>query len=476
MTQMPRALGARAGVLRVAPMAGETTWSLLQRTATAYGMDSNALLGHWQWRNHRPRHSAGAIRADAEVLLDAAGRQVLSVLCGVGQEVLVRALPSWARDEEALAGPDLSGSPRGLWRVGGAVAGPVAFGCRWCAARRTGAPVRVIRYAARWDRVCVRHGRWGLDADADQPLEHLDVRALPEVTAARRRWADVARRAVRAGAEPGEVFGLAHAVVARWWDLALHWQREEIWPRRLHHVAGGDAGPDFERWRAVGRDAVTFPEVVAVAGALLDPAMAQLVWHDSGAGRPRPLPADGAFCRELGERVGRPWLGPLAATDHGGPLIAWMGGVIRRRSGRPSVGRADDPWWVRRENQPVPLATTLRLLAKEKKEVGSGTRWRSAVSPEQRGRISRLIDAAQEQLVQLRGTQTGTSADIARHLLGTLAHSADLLERALQQTAAAAVNAGLPPQDVEQWAGLPAGGLADLLTAYREEQKEDEEW
>ncbi|MFC4036324.1 hypothetical protein ACFO3J_33500 [Streptomyces polygonati] len=79
--------------------------------------------------------------------------------------------------------------------------------------------------------------------------------------------------------------------------------------------------------------------------------------------------------------------------------------------------------------------------------------------------------------MQLRGAQSGTSADVARHLLGNLAHSAGLLERALQQTAAAAVNAGLPPQDVEQWAGLSAGGLADLLTAYREEQQEeDEEW
>ncbi|WP_329174370.1 hypothetical protein [Streptomyces sp. NBC_01477] len=89
----------------------------------------------------------------------------------------------------------------------------------------------------------------------------------------------MARRAVRTGAEPSEV-------VARWWDHAAAWEREEIWPRRLHHVAGGDAGPDLERWRAFGRDAVTFPEVVTVAGALLDPATAELVWHDSGAGRP----------------------------------------------------------------------------------------------------------------------------------------------------------------------------------------------
>jgi hypothetical protein len=458
-------------------MGGETTWSLLQRTAAAYGVQADALLGHWQWRNQRPRHSSGAARADAEVLLDAAGRQVVSALCGVGQEVLARALPSWGREEETLAGPGPSGPPRGLWRVGSAAVGPVAFGCRSCAARRTGAPAAVVRYAQPFERVCGRHGRWGLDADADQVLEHLDVRGLPEVVAASRQWAGVARCAVRAGADPGRVFALAHAVVARWWDEALRWDREEVWPRRLHLVAGGDAGADFERWRAVGRDTVVFPEVVAVAGALLDPAMADLVWLDAGAGRSRPLPADGAFCRELGERVGRPWLGPLAAVDYGGPLIAWMGTVIRARRGVPhGAGRADDPWWVRRENLPVPMATGLRLLAREKKTAGSGTRWRGTVPPEQRGRISRLIDAAQEQLAQLRGAHSGTTAEVAQHLLAGLSHSVGLLDRALQQTAAAAVSAGIPPQDAARWAGLSADGLADLLHAYREEQEEDEEW
>ncbi|MFE2302450.1 hypothetical protein ACFXAW_30150 [Streptomyces sp. NPDC059445] len=42
--------------------------------------------------------------------------------------------------------------------------------------------------------------------------------------------------------EPEQVFALAHVVVARWWDEALSWEREEIWPRRLHRLAGGDAG------------------------------------------------------------------------------------------------------------------------------------------------------------------------------------------------------------------------------------------
>ncbi len=464
MTQAVAVSAARTGIFRVVPLTGETTWSLLQRTAAGYGMDAEGLLGHWQWRNHRPRHSGGDVRADAEALLDATGREVLAGLCGVEREVLARALPSLAREEEALTVRGGGGVPQGLWRVADVVGGPVAFGCRLCAARRTGAAVRTVRYAPRWERVCVRHGRWLLDADADQPLEHLDLRSLPEVVTAQRRWVLVVRRAVRAEAESGQVFGLAHAVVARWWEQALAWEREEIWPRRLHLVAGGDAGPEFERWRAVARDAVIFPEVVAVAEALLDPVMAELVWLDSGAGRPRPLPADGAFCRTLGERVGRPWLGPLAATDHGGPLIAWMGGVIRRRNGRPSVGdRSEDPWWVRRENQPVPMATALRLLAKERKEAGSGTRWRSTVSPEQRMLIASTIDSAEEQLLQLRGVQAGPTVDVARRLLRGLMHSAGLIENAWKRTAVAAVNGGVPLEEVARWVDMPVEVLRDLL-------------
>ncbi|MEU6950230.1 DNA-binding protein [Streptomyces sp. NPDC046316] len=399
------------GLLRTAPLQGETISSLICRIASRYGMEAKALRSCWKWRNHQPAHGGGGARGDAEVLLNAAGRQLLEGLCGVEEDVLARALPSWGQEDAKLPATE-DGVPTAAWRIGGAVAGPVAFGCRLCAARRTGMEVRVVRYAPRWERVCVRHGRWLLDADADQHLEHLDVRHVPEVAAAQRRWTGVARRAVRAGAVPERVFALAYAVVARWWDQALHWERESIWPRRLHQVAGGDAGDDLGWWRIVGQGAVVFPEVVAVADALLDPGMGELVWVDSGAGRPRALPADGMFCRRLGERVGRTWLGPLVvATDHGGPLIAWMGSVIRQRRGASGpAGYADDPWWVRREHQPATMAGQLRVLGKEKKAPGSGRMWRTVVPPEQRMLITRAIESAEEQFHQLRGVQTGPTA------------------------------------------------------------------
>lgn len=452
-----------AGVFRLAPVSGETTASLVCRLAARYGLEAKTFRSQWQWRNSPPRHESGDARANAEVLLNAAGRRLLARLCGVEQDVLARALPSW-REQDAKLPNAPDAEPAAAWRISGALAGPVAFGCRLCIAQRTGTAAQVVRYAARWQRVCVRHGRWLLDADADQPLEHLDLRGVPEVIAAQRQWARVARRAVRAGAAPERVFALAHAVVARWWEQAPGWEQETIWPRRLDHLAGGNTVADSGWWQIVGRDAAVFPEIVAVAGALLDPAMAKLVWVDSGGLRPRPLPVDGMFCRRLGEHLGREWLGPLAATDYGSPLTSWMGAVIRlRRSKGRTAGHDDDLWWLRQEHQPATIAGRLRVAGKEKKTPGSGRTWRAAVPPEQRMLITRAIEGAEEQLIQLRGAQYGKTAEVAQQLLRTLGQAATLIDQAVRESAAAALTAGMALEDVARWARLPADTLADVL-------------
>ncbi|MEW2325341.1 DNA-binding protein [Streptomyces griseoincarnatus] len=450
------------------PLAGELTSSLINRAADRYALPAAGVLRLWTCRNSPARHGGG-VRADAEVVLNGAGRNVLAELCGVEPAVLARALPAFTVDDPKISTGREAALAQVRWRAAGAVAGEAAFACRLCTARRTGQAQRAVRYLPRWQRVCVRHGRWLLDADADQPLEHLDLHGVPEVVAAQRQWTGVARRAGRAGAESAEVFALAHAVVARWWEEALHWEQEEIWPHRLHRVTGGTAGTDLQRWRIVGRDPVVFPEVVAVADALLDPAMAELVWRDSGAGQPRPLPADGAFCRRLGERVGRAWLGPLSAVDYGGPLLAWMGAVIRRRrdQGGPP-GWRDDPWRLQREQQPATMAGQLRVMAAEAQSGGSATRWRATVSAEHRFRITQLVKEAGEQLEELRGGHSGTTAEVARTLLEHLSRSAALIDQALVDTAAAAVAAGVALEEVAAWSRLPAQELAEILTAGQE--------
>ncbi|MEU5019247.1 TniQ family protein [Streptomyces angustmyceticus] len=455
-----------AGVLRTVPLAGELTASLIDRVADRYGLPAAGVLRLWTCRNSPARHDGGGVRADAEVVLNEAGRAVLAELCGVEPTVLARALPAFTVDDPKIGTGREAAVAQARWRAAGAVAGPAAFGCRLCTARRTGAAVRAVRYVPRWQRVCVRHGRWLLSADADQPLEHLDLGSVPEVVAAQRRWPGVARRAGRAGVEPEQAFQLAHAVVARWWEQALYWEQEEVWPYRLHQLAGGSVGDELAKWRIVGRDAAIFPEVVAVAGALLEPAMAELAWRASGGLRPRARDTGDAFCRRLGERVGRAWLGPLLAADTGSPLSDFTGAVVRARRGEAGPpGWREDPWHVKREQQPATMAGQLRILAAEQQSGGSGSRWRATVSAEHRCHITQLVDEAREELVELRGVHSGTTAEVARTLLEHLSRSAALIDQAIVHTAAAAVTAGVALEEIAAWSRLPAQELAEIVAA-----------
>ncbi|MGW1768446.1 DNA-binding protein [Streptomyces sp. NPDC002073] len=338
---------------------------------------------------------------------------------------------------------------------------PVAFGCRLCVARRTGAAVRVVRYAERWERVCVRHQRWALDADSGHDMEHLDLRGTPEVVEAHARWARVAHRARRAGVEPAEVFALARAVVCRWWEPALGWGEERIWPVRLHRLAGGDAGPRFWWWRAVARDTVVFPEVVAVADALLDPAMEELAWDDSGRERVRPLPVDGMFCQELGLRVGRPWLGPLAAVDYRGPLIAgWMGAVIRRRRGIGEPGgRGRNPWRIKHDHRPASMRMQLRRLTERKYGTIS---WRAAVPEVDRVCLQHLLDEVSQILAGINVHDQRPVAGAGRSLLQALVKGGEMWDRVLLGAAQAALGAGVPSDSVREWGKIPADVLKDV--------------
>lgn len=74
-----------------------------------------------------PTRQDGGARAEAEVPLNAAGRQFLEGLCGVEEDVLARALPSWAREDAKLP-PEKTECRR---QRGGSAArspGPAAFG------------------------------------------------------------------------------------------------------------------------------------------------------------------------------------------------------------------------------------------------------------------------------------------------------------------------------------------------------------
>ncbi|WP_369199028.1 hypothetical protein [Streptomyces djakartensis] len=113
------------------------------------------------------------------------------------------------------------------------------------------------------------------------------------------------------------------------------------------------------------------------------------------------------------------------------------------------------------------MAGQLRVLGKEKRAPGSGTMCRAAVPVEQRRLITSALDSAEEQPLQLRGVQTGPTAEVARRLLRGLGHSAGLIGNAWKRTAVAAVNGEVPLEEVAQWVDMPVEVLSQMLTAGR---------
>ncbi|MEU0009600.1 hypothetical protein ABZ079_36715 [Streptomyces sp. NPDC006314] len=111
-------------------------------------------------------------------------------------------------------------------------------------------------------------------------------------------------------------------------------------------------------------------------------------------------------------------------------------------------------------------------MAAEQQAGGSGTRWRATVPDEQRFGITQLVDEAREQLVELRRVHSGTTAEVARTLLEHLSQSAELIDRAVLHTAAAAVASGVALEEVAQWSSLPAEELAAMF-ALGEGEGED---
>jgi hypothetical protein len=362
-------LGAWCAPGGVVPVQGETTWSFLHRVAVCYGLEVGELLawGWWEWVN--PVTRSRGRRPDGDVLLNTTAQAQVAAWAGVPAAHLARALPSWTAGPASFGERACADRGWARWRVGPQAWGLVSFGCRLCAVWRSGRVQRVWRYGQRWNRVCSRHGRWLLDVGDGHDLEYLSVDGCQELAAAQARWPRVARRAVRAGTEPGDVFAVARAVVCGWWQQEAFWQRERVWGQRLERVALDTSRRNqaawqwpTEWWQLLARDAVVFPEVVAVAAALVDPALRLLVTD----GRPlvRRSRHHDRFVTALGDRLERGWLGEVERPERPSALQAWMRGVARElRSPSLSGSAHSGMWWVQAAHQPAEVGAGLRLLA-----------------------------------------------------------------------------------------------------------------
>ncbi|MFF4181230.1 Helicase associated domain protein [Streptomyces sp. NPDC001750] len=274
-SQPPRTAAARPGPVRLAPLQGETNLSYLDRLADRYRLGVRDLIpalvqvGGGLFKGYR---------TDGEVYLNAEARARISTFSRVPEETLRRALPAWTAQEPIS--PDGAGAA-GRFRFGSVV--PAAGeGCQLCTAARTGRtkPARV--YLKPHTRICPRHGRWMLGTHwidgAPAGTEQIDLAGLAEVLAAHRQHQDLLRHQPDAA----KAFEVAHAVVVSWW--AQQWPEEEQWPHRERQMAPPEADPDW--WRLLARDAVTYPETVALTSALTSERTRQRLLDDTGGHLP----------------------------------------------------------------------------------------------------------------------------------------------------------------------------------------------
>jgi len=252
--------------------------------------------------------------------------QLLAHLGGVGEQDLARALPAFGDGPQpALPGRPAppgeaagSGRPAGRWkiRVGRAVrAGGVRMRAVYGGPYRPGhggvrTPRRGGGCAAATSGGCSTPGTatatttWTCGPSRRSPRRSGPGRRppapRPPPTPIRRGCSPWPTRwSARGGSRPctGNRSGSGRPGCTRW-------------------PAGTRAG--FWWWRVIARDAVVFPETVALAGALLDPVMQERVWQDHGGGGPvRPFRPDGAFFGELAVRLERPWLAAVGQPRSG---------------------------------------------------------------------------------------------------------------------------------------------------------------
>jgi hypothetical protein len=285
----------------------ETTWSFLTRLALRHRMSRWELLMALGIKLIPADQPYGPSIDDRQpyrtwdLRLNKVGRQIIAGFVGIAPAHLERALPacvtSGAQRESTTTGTAL------MYLVGM----PSVVGCPKCAMARTGSDHPVHQYLQLSQLLCPRHNVWMLGPHTLNgtrfPIEHADLRKAPEVVQAHDERLRILRR----------WGGVGHRVVSRASELTEQWRRarlpdEKIWLARSRRIGGTRA----TLWLALAREAVTYPETVAVARLMLDRN-----WHSS---RRR---ADGSHVLydAVAQKLNRPWLAdpalyPKAFLDH----------------------------------------------------------------------------------------------------------------------------------------------------------------
>ncbi|MEU5599546.1 TniQ family protein [Streptomyces sp. NPDC020298] len=242
--------------LRVAPMQWETTASYIQRLARRHHLTTTELLhalGIPTPHTHPECTKPGSPYTTIELYLNPASRHLITQFTGIDTTHLTHALPQWSRHRDKSP----TAPPKARLRLAPVHA---VTGCPHCTLTRTGHTHPVQQYRPSTALICRRHRTWMLGPHALNgepfPTEHADLTRTPEILAAHREHTRLLRRWGQAADH-----GLTHAMA-----LTEHWRRtapadEHIWPARTRRLSTTRT----RLWYALAREAITYPETIALA-------------------------------------------------------------------------------------------------------------------------------------------------------------------------------------------------------------------
>ncbi|MGW0694955.1 TniQ family protein [Streptomyces sp. NPDC002738] len=296
------------GALRVRPLPYESTASYLNRLASSYQLGARQLLeGIGITVRGQPDRMPGA----GEIALSPAGLQHLAAFTGIPHQHLPQ---DGLLLHKTHADPGTAQLATARWHSLEHARQPTRT-CPQCTLRHThGNTSQAWAFHPEYQRLCPRHHQWSTPR---QDHQILNTDALPELTAAHRAHQRLQRRP-----NAFVAYVWASVITTGWYDHQQHLTRR--WHTRLTHLARTNPPPMGGRsWALTGRDAVTYPETVALARRL---AHAQLP-HSPDRGTRQQT--NQAFLNQIAHHLGLDHLTPAP----GDRLWNWMHAHTYKRPG-----------------------------------------------------------------------------------------------------------------------------------------------
>ena len=283
---------ARTLPVTLRPIGGETVNSYTLRLSAANGLIPTAILRSLGQFTERSGH---LLARDSWLNDQALAR--LEAFSAISRPRLLRALPALRQGPPSSRPGPLPGDRPALHCY---IPQPRPWpACRLCTLRASlgTTPSALVRPPLS-PLICSRHQRWL--GTSDEPAD-TGISAVPEILTAYRRF-----QRLRSSSDPQ----MAADCIQAAWNITRAWAREPHCRPRLRARWRSRAGK-LEPDTALSSPAVTFPEAVALAEILTDPA-----WrHHVATAR-----QDGQFYRRISARLGE---GTYQAPSDDDPVIAW---------------------------------------------------------------------------------------------------------------------------------------------------------